>query len=326
METDALKQYRELIGAHFGAIEAGAPAAMNGPVRRRAADALGNVRLPRRGDEGYEYTDLEAILSPDLGVNINRHSVPTDLGAVFKCGVPNISSLLGVTVNDVFRPTDTLLSRLPAGVTVKAFSKADGEDKAVIEKYYGTIAGCSKPEVALNTALAQDGVLVRIGAGVTLDRPIQLVNILEELAGPDGTPMPVLAVRRLLIVAERGSSADILVCDHDRAADGMSVTSRVNEIIVGENARLNCYELEEGSGKTSRLTETAARMERDSRLGLFSGTLKGGRTRNNFTVSIDGQGATLTIDGMVIADGDQIIDNSATVLHNVPECTSNQTF
>ncbi|MDE6396570.1 MAG: SufD family Fe-S cluster assembly protein, partial [Muribaculaceae bacterium] len=42
--------------------------------------------------------------------------------------------------------------------------------------------------------------------------------------------------------------------------------------------------------------------------------------------SIDGQGATLTIEGMVIEDGDQIIDNSATVLHNVPECTSNQTF
>ena len=243
METNALTQYRELISGHRAAIEAGSPSPMNGDVRQRAIDMLENARLPRHGDEGYEYTDLEAILSPDLGVNINRHGVATDLGAVFKCGVPNISSLLGVTVNDIFRPTDTLLSRLPAGVTVKAFSKADGEDKAVIEKYYGTAADTSKPEVALNTALAQDGVLVRIGAGVTVDRPIQLVNILEALTDPDGAPMPVLAVRRLLIAAESGSSADILVCDHDRAADGMSVTSRVNEIFVGENARLNCYEL-----------------------------------------------------------------------------------
>ncbi len=326
METNALTQYRELIDGHFGAIEAGSPGVMNGPVRRRAVETLATARLPRRGDEGYEYTHLEAILSPDLGVNINRHSVATDLGAVFKCGVPNISSLLGVTVNDVFRPTDTLLSRLPAGVTVKAFSKADGDDLKAIGQYYGSVADGDKPEVALNTALAQDGVLVRIGRNVTVDRPIQLVNILEALTAPDGTPMPVLAVRRLLIVAERGSSADILVCDHDRAADGQSVTSRVNEIIVGENARLNCYELEESSGKTARLTETAVHMDRDSHLGLFSGTLKGGRTRNNFTVTLDGPGAELAIDGMVIADGDQIIDNSATVLHNVPECTSNQTF
>ena len=128
----------------------------------------------------------------------------------------------------MFRPTDTLLSRLPEGVTVKAFSKADGDDLEVIEKCYGTVADSSKPEVALNTALAQDGVLVRIGRNVTLDRPIQLVNILEALTAPDGGSMPVLATRRLLIVAEPGSSADILVCDHDRAADGQSVTSRVN--------------------------------------------------------------------------------------------------
>ena len=326
METNALTQYNELIAGHRAAIEAGSPAAMNGAVRDRAIKTLGQARLPRRGDEGYEYTDLEAILSPDLGVNINRHGGPTDLGAVYKCGVPNISSLLGVTVNDMFRPTDTLLSRLPEGVTVKAFSKADGDDLAVIEKCYGTVADSSKTEVALNTALAQDGVLVRIGRNVTLDRPIQLVNILEALTAPDGGSMPVLATRRLLIVAEPGSSADILVCDHDRAADGQSVTSRVNEIIVGENASLNCYELEEGSGKTARLTETAVRMERDSRLGFFSGTLKGGQTRNNFTVNLDGPGASLNIDGMVIADGDQVIDNSATVFHNTPECHSNQTF
>lgn len=327
METNALKQYNELIAGHLDKIEAASSPLMNGQVRRRAVEVLAEARLPRRGDEGYEYTDLNAMLSPDLGVNINRLAFRTDLGAVFKCGVPNISSLLGVVVNDTFSPTDTLLSRLPAGVTVAPFSKVtDPADIKAIQDYYGNIADVAKPDVALNTVLVQDGVLIRVSRNVTLDRPIQLVNILEALTTDDGEKKPVLAVRRLLIVVEENASADILVCDHDRAADDQSVASRVNEIVVANNGRLRFYDLEEGSGRTGRINDTSARLGRDANLGIFTGTLRGGKTRNDFTVSLDEPGSEFRLDGMAIVDGEQTVDNSATVLHNADSCTSNQTF
>jgi len=297
-------------------------------ARHRAAHLVeGNgCRLPRRGDENYEYTSVNDMFAPDLGVNIRRVALRADLQSVFRCGVPNISSMLGVTSNDIFRPTDTLLSRLPAGVTVTAFSTAGADDARVISEYYSTIARSEDDTAtALNTAMAQDGILVRVADDVTLERPVQIVNILESLTNGD-EKMPVLAVRRLLIVMGRRAKASVLVCDHDRAGDGTSMASRVVEVKLNEGSSLDMYELEEGSGATSRLTQTVVRQDADSSLNVFVGTLKPGTSRNEYTVHLDGPGAQLNIDGMAIVDGTRTADNRATVLHHAHHCTSHQTF
>ncbi len=327
--SNPLDQYRSLLVGFAGAV-AEHTAAPIAAVRAAAADKLlsdSSLRLPVKGQEGYEYTDLSAMFAPDMGVNIMRVPVTTDIEAAFRCGVPALSSLLGITVNDTFRPTDQLLRLLPEGVTVTAFSKADGEAAEVVKRYYGRLDNEADAAVTLNTALAQDGVLIHVAKGVHLDKPIQLVDILQPAFAPDGTEMPVLAVRRLLVVLEEGAAASVLVCDHDRkGSDSRSASSRVTEIVLGANAELKLYELEETSGDTSRHTHTVARQAADSRLTVFSGTLKPGTTRNNFTVHLDGPGATLRLDGMAILDDDRTGDNSATVLHHAPHCTSNQTF
>lgn len=325
--SNPLDQYRRLLKDYADAIAAHTARAISA-VRAAAADKLladDSLRLPTKGQEGYEYTDLAAMFAPDMGVNIMRLPVTTDVEAAFRCGVPALSSLLGITVNDTFRPTDQLLRLLPEGVTVTAFSKADDNAAAVIARHYGK---CDDADAAvtLNTALAQDGLLVHVAKGVHLDKPIQLVGILQPGTAPDGTEMPVLAVRRLLVVLEDDASASIMVCDHDKAGDSESASTRVTEVVLGNNSALRLYELEETSGSASRHTQTVVHQGADSRLTVFSGTLKPGTTRNNFTVHLDGPGACLQLDGMAILDGNRTADNSATVLHHAPHCTSNQTF
>lgn len=319
-------QYISLLADYADDIARGTAAPI-ARARRRAADIVtAGCRLPRRGDENYEYTSVNDMFAPDLGINIRRVALRADLQSVFRCGVPNISSLLGVISNDIFRSTDTLLSRLPAGVTVTAFSRAEADDARIITEYYATIARAEDDAAtALNTALVQDGLLVRVADDVVVDRPIQLVNILESLNNA-GNATPVLALRRILVVMGRNSKASLLVCDHDRAGDGQSMVSRVVEIKLGEGSSLDLYELEEGSGATSRLTQTVVRQDADSSLNVFVGALKPGTSRNEYTVHLDGPGATLNIDGMAIVDGTRTADNCATVLHHAHHCTSHQTF
>lgn len=329
--ANPLDQYRDIVRDCPELDRNTAPAIRD--ARRNAAQLLCSADcapLPAAGTEGYEYTALDSLFEPDLGLNINRKDFAADIdpAVVFRCGVPNISSLSGVTVNDSFRAGDGLARLLPAGVTVTAFSQADDNAARAINRYYATVArpGNDTPALTLNTALAQDGILIKVDDGVVLDKPIQLVNILQGIAAPDGTPLPLLAIRRILVVIGRHAAAKVLICDHDRATDTTSLTSRVTEVILDDGAALDWYELEESSGHTGRHTETIVRQAADSRLQLFSGTLKCGITRNNFTVHLDGKGAELRIDGMAIADGTRIADNSATVLHHAPHCTSNQTF
>ena len=115
---NALNQYIELYEANREAVDAGSAHALN----RRRADALAALkrigRLPDKTDEGFEKTSVNDMFSPDFGVNINRMALPVDVASSFRCGVPNLSTLLGITVNDRFMPTATLAGNLPAGVTV----------------------------------------------------------------------------------------------------------------------------------------------------------------------------------------------------------------
>ena len=328
--TDSLDQYRDLLRNHGDTV--GVNTAPVIAAKRLEAESVllsdSGLSLPQKGSEGYEITDVNELLAPDLGVNILRLPVNSDVEEVLKCGLPTVSSLMGITINDSYRPTDRMLRLLPDGVSVVPFSKATGRAAEIIQKYYGKIAGDygKNASLLLNTALAQDGLLIHVEAGIRLEKSIQLVNILQEMKAADGTPMPVLAVRRILIILESDSSASVLVCDHSRNSDSASVSSQVTEISLAANSRLNLYELEETSSGTGRLAHTFANLSHDSRLTMFSGMLKPGRTRNDITIRLNEPGASLTLDGMAIIDENRTGDNNVTVFHNVGHCQSEQTF
>lgn len=326
---NSLQQFRNLLTDYADVIAAHTPegmAVVRGDAGRRLIEDQG-LRFPPKGSDGYEYTDLNAMFEADLGVNLSRVPVTMPVDNIFRCTLPAVSPLLGITVNDTFRPTDRLVRLLPEGVTVTAFSAANAEQQSIIAKYYGKICEYADDTAALmNTALAQDGILIHVGAGVKVERPIQLVNILKPMEAPDGRSLPVLAVRRLLVVLEDNAEIKILVCDHDIARDTLSASSRVNELVVGPGARLSLYELEETTSGTARFCRTVCRQARDSEAALFTGTLQPGRTRNEVEVHLDGPGAELEIDGMAVVDNGQTGDNSAVVRHHAARCRSEQTF
>lgn len=111
--SKALGQYIELYEQHREAIESHSPELFNA-LRPGALEALRRIgRLPRKGDEGYARTDVEAIFAPDFGVNIMRVPAPVDVAASLRCGVPNISTLTAVVVGDEFRPPPRCCATCP---------------------------------------------------------------------------------------------------------------------------------------------------------------------------------------------------------------------
>lgn len=271
--------------------------------------------------------DADPIFAPDMGLNLNRLQFSTDIESVFKCGLPTISSLLGITVNDTFRPTDRLLKLLPEGVTVTSFANASPEASEIIRSHYATLTdGDEDGDVLLNTAFVQDGILVHVKAGVRLDRPIQLVNLLEPIDSNEGNTLPVLVFRRLLIVLEADAVADILVCDHSAANAASCASSRVNEIFLGNGACLRLYELEESGTLSGRYCRTVSTQGENSSLKIFSGTLRPGRSINRYLLNLDAPGAEAGLSGLAIVSEGQTSLNGTEVFHHAPHCTSNQNF
>lgn len=315
--TRSLRQYADLYTAHSAEINGKSAEALN-RLRPAALKTVDSTELPARGTEDYERTSLPDMFSPDYGININRLNVTADVASAFHCGVPAMSTFLTVTVNDTVHPTRGL-ERLPDGVTFCRLGELAEKQPEWTAAHYGSVADMKRPEVALNTLLAQDGIAIHIAKGVKLTKPLQIVNLITGNS-------PVMAIRRLLIVADDNSEAQLLICDHTDKDSNNCLSSVVTEVITGRNARLDIYDMEETGPSTSRCSATFARQHEGSRLSIDSITLSCGTTRNDFDIRVEGEHCETFIGGMAIGSDNQHIDNHTNLVHAAPRCTSRQLF
>lgn len=314
----SLTQYTDLYQAQRQAL-ASHSAPLLDSRREAAFEALRGKTLPRRGDEGYEKTSIEDMYAPDFGVNVNRVNIPTDVARSFRCDVPNVSTLLGVVINDTFVPTSTLQKNLPDGVTVMSLNRAAAEKPELVKRYLGSVAPGDDVSVALNDLLLQDGVFIHVSRGTEIQHPIQIVNIFN-------SEMPLMGIRRVVVALEEDSRAALLLCDHTQAEGVDFLASEVVEISMGRNSHLDYCTIEESSANTRRHSRLFACQEEGSELKINTTTLLNGVTRNDFTVDLKGEHAQTELSGMVTADRKMHVDNKSDVNHLAPRCHSNQLF
>ena len=309
------EQAREIIFSH-------APEAMNA-VRDEAFEDFRRQGFPSKKVERYKYTDTQKLFAPDYGVNLNRLEIPVDPYQAFRCDVPNLSTSLYFVVNDAFYNRQQPQAHLPEGVIVGSLR----ENPHFIEKYYAKLAKTSEDAVtALNTMLAQDGLLVYVPRNVKVDRAIQVINILKATPQNAQRQVPDLMVnRRVLIILEEGAEIKMLFCDH-AADDRNFLATQVIEAYVGENASLDLYCLEETHYKNVRLSNVYIDQQANSRVNHNVITLHNGVTRNRLDLTFSGEGAECGCYGCVIADKQQHVDNNTLIVHRAPHCTSNELY
>lgn len=313
----ALKQYIDLYNEHRELVERHAPEALNA-LRPAALAALEGARLPRKGEEDYEAIDMEAIFAPDYGVNVTRLDYAIDPAESFRCDVPSLSTCLFHTYNDV--PHISAVSRRNLGeVVVETLAEAATNRPDLLKQHLGRLARLDDPTVALNTLLAQDGLLVYVPDGVTAPKPIQLLNILS-------AAHPTMVVRRLLVVAGENAHVRILGCDHTQGSGTAVLNLQVVEVVAGKHSSVDFYELEESGNDTSRVSSIYVEQHEGSSVLVDGITLMNGITRNNYCVEVVGEHASTELLGMTIASGKQHVDTRSFVSHNAPRCTSNQMF
>ncbi len=312
---DLYKQARQIIFDH-------APAEMNA-VRDQAYEDFCKQGFPSRKVERYKYTEMQKVFEADYGVNLTRLDIPVDPYQAFRCDVPNLSTSLYFVVNDSFYNKALPQAHLPEGVIIGSMK----EHPELVAKYYARLAKTSEDSVtALNTMLAQDGMLVYVPRDVKVERAIQVINILKATPQNAQRVVPDLMVnRRVLIILEEGAEIKMLFCDH-AADDRNFLATQVIEAYVGDNASLDLYCLEETHYKNIRVSNVYIDQQRDSRVNHNVITLHNGITRNKLDLTFSGEGAECNCYGCVIADKHQHVDNNTLITHKVPHCTSNELY
>jgi Fe-S cluster assembly protein SufD len=224
-----------------------------------------------------------------------------------------------VFVNGEFSEDLSSYAGLGKGVRVTSLAAALRSGTGRPERHLGRIAAFDNHAfTALNTAFIRDGAFVELPANAVVDDPIHLVFIAEGQAETISQP-------RNLIVAGPNSRA-ALVESYVCVRDNCYFTNAVTEISLGEGAHLDHYKIQRESEKSFHVGTVQARQARGSQLHSFSFAVGGSLARTNIYTSLDGDGATCTLNGLYLTDGNQHIDNQTSIEHLAPNCPSHEVY
>ena len=312
------KQYIDLYKETQGMIKQHSCDVLN-KVRDKAFEDFKRQGFPTKKMERYKYTDISKLFAPDYGLNLQRLKMPINPYEEFKCDVPDLNTSLYFVVNDQFYTDQLPKPQLNDGIVVDSFSNALKTHSEIITKHYAKLADTAKDALtAFNTMLAQDGLFVYVPKDVKADRTIQVINILR-------SDVNLMLNRRILIVLEDGAELSMLFCD-DSADDRKFLATQVIEAYVGNNAKLELNCLEETHLKNVRISNVYIGQQKNSRVSHNIITLHNGVTRNKLDLTFSGEGSECFLNGCVVADKHQHVDNNTVINHSVGNCTSNQLY
>ena len=165
--------------------------------------------------------------------------------------------------------------------------------------------------VALNAANMQDGARIEIPAGVIAEGFIHLLF----LGRGDG----IWSHPRNVIVA--GSNAQVKVVE-TYVGSGTYFTNAVTEIVAGEGAVVDHYRVECESPEAFHVGNVFVRQERSSNVTSRNILIGGLLSRVETHVSLAGEGASITLDGLFTGTGRQHLDSRTVIDHVKPHCES----
>jgi Fe-S cluster assembly protein SufD len=289
-------------------------------LRDRAIKHFEELGFPKRKDEKYKYSHLEPLFNGDLSIKFVPRKLEFDLEEIFRCDVPTLNADVLTVLNGHYHSnTGEKLVVKENGVIYGSLAEAIKQYPELVLKHYGKHAALKdEPFVSLNTACSKDGVFVYVPENQVMEKPVQIIHLLL-------SDQNEMVQHRNLFIAEKNSTAEIIICDHTLSPH-LFLTNSVSEISIGENADLDVLRLQNEHNNSVQITNTWINQQRSSMGRHSTITLHGGKVRNNLNVKLAGEGARNDALGLYILDKQQHVDNFTVIEHQSPNCTSNQHY
>lgn len=288
-------------------------------LRDNAIRHFKELGFPNQGMEKWKSTSLSKCLNLEYVQHFQPFEPNIDVEKIFRCEIPDLESYVVAQLNGWYNFRNTALSVLENGMIVGSLGKAMEEYPGLFEKHYGKYVDFQKDGLnALNTAFAQDGLFIYVPAGVKVDKPVQIVNIINIKEN-------IFVQPRNLIILEPGASLTLIHCDHS-LKHKESLINSVSEFYIGEGAELDHYKIQNKDSDSTLITTTHFHQEKESRLSSNTIALNGGVIRNNISVTLAGPHAEADLSGIYLMDKEQHVDTHVYVDHAVEGCTSQELY
>jgi Fe-S cluster assembly protein SufD len=287
-----------------------------GALRASGLETFKRLGVPSRRVEDWKFTDLRRLLTRHAWQPVEREAA---LAAQVSLPAPIREGYRAVFVDGWLRAD---LSDLPTGPGVRAGGMAEAlveGDSDVLDMLGGQVRDPDHAVIALNAALMQDGLVLTLGEGVTLDRPLEIVWLAS------GGDTPRAWHPRSLI--RLGANARATVIERFIGGNGAaSLANQVSEVALGDGAHLTHTRFQEAGEKASVLTHCLGTLGRDARIDSFGFDSGAGLARHEADFALSATGGQAHFGGIYMGHGRQHMDNTLRVRHQAPHGTSRQVF
>lgn len=277
-------------------------------ARGDAMSAFAKSGLPHRRIEEWKYTDLRAKLTEAYDPATPWAGKVAVENAFTTCDAYRIVFANGYMRRD--------LSTLPE--TVEIANLADGVPDWATARLAAVPRANEPRTAALTRALARDGVLLRVGEGVALDKPIHLAFV-----DPAREGAPRAMHGRNLIVLEKGARAT-LIETHGASAGAADLANWLTEIDLGDGASLDHLRFVT-AGAGAHVAAMTARLGKAARYAPFIAHLGGALVRSDLLARLDGAEAALVLNALGLLTDAEHADLTTIVEHASPGAASTQT-
>lgn len=289
------------------------------PLRRAASARFVEHGLPGPRDEDWRHLPLKVLTQHAWSVldGPGAKVGPADLEAF---AMPGLDAIRVVLLDGYLAPELSDLADLPAGLQILELHEALSGQRELLEPLLArdSQAGGSAFE-ALNAAWFAGGVVIRAEANAVIERPVHLLHVSTR------TGTPSITHPRIVLRGER-SCGFTVVEDHVCLRGCEAFVNLAVGISLAENARLEHVKLVRTGPGHVHVASTRSEQARDSRLHSVSVALDGKLVRQDLRAHLQGSNSEVTLNGLVVLDRDQIVDNHSWIHHDTAHTRSSQHY
>ena len=271
-------------------------------ARRDVLDAALRDGLPGPRAEAWKYTSLRQL---------ERRSfiaAPPASPALDAALLDDIPSPRLVFVNGRLHDGLSDTHALPAGVQLAPLSASlivEGGSAPLLARHHER---SDEIFARLNSALADEGVVLRVTEGTQVEVPVQLV-FASVASGEDQAWH-----HRSLV--ELGAGASLGIVEHHlQAGDAAHLDNSVVNVHVAREAVLRHARVQAGGARQTSFLRTDAVLARDAQYHRVDLELGAALSRHELNVRLEGDNARLTANGVLLGTGRRHVDTRLGIEH-----------
>lgn len=272
------------------------------PQRQESLALLRGAAWPSRKVEAWRFTPVTALERIDLSAVEQRAAPAVE-------AIAELDSIDLVLRDGRF---DGDLSALPAGLRITSLQLADVSARERASQLFGAVKPQRHVFGLVNDVLANDGLLIEIEAGASIERPLRVVHLVS--AGAD-------VHTRTLVSLGEGAKATVI---EQVLGEYASFNTSFAEYAIGAEARLEHYRFALQSGDAMGVGGShfslSDRAELNSTIVGFGSNL----SRLDTDIIHGGEHARAKLNAIYLLKDSELFDLHATVEHAMPYGTTEE--